>query len=627
MLLCSKSYVTRAHLVKLIRISLQFSSRHAGSSGVNMSRQSATHFPGQTSVRGRPLSNHFLRFVQRKPPFALVFPLGNARLPCSSLIGNRFTWFPLIVLTMALLVVLAGQGCNSNTSQSPPTVHDSNGQILRRGIGGEPASLDPAEAADTFSFEVIRDLYEGLATESADGTVLPGVASSWTVDPTGTQYTFQLRPDAKWSNGIRVRAKDFVEAWRRVVDPKHASPVADTLRPVAGAAAVIAGRLPPSSLGVTAVGDDLLVVNLEQPAPFFPQLLTHSATFPVYSDEIARSHNPNNWVSNGPYVLSSWTPGLNIRLQRNLHYWDGTNVRISRVEYVPNPDENAEYRQYRAGQLDVTQSVPTSALDSVRAERPNELLIAPFLATAYYALNLHSPYFATNLNLRKSLAFAIDRKSLEATILPFGQRPAYGFVPPGTWNYDPQSWEWRDLPDSERLDEARRLYALAGFSVQKPMHLRVLFNSNNSIKQVAIAIASMWKQTLGIDTELIDEEYRVFLDSRRDTSRWDVARLGWTADYNDAGNFLDTLRSGSPNNDARYARQDFDKLLDRAASTIDSADRRQLLQNAEKMMLSDYPILPIYFFSSKRLIKPYVKGAKANPLNRLYSRHLAIEGN
>jgi len=485
--------------------------------------------------------------------------------------------------------------------------------------------LDPGEATDTFSFEVIRDLYEGLVIETPEGAVVPGVASSWTVNASGTQYTFHLRPDAKWSNGTQVRAKDFVEAWRRVVDPKRASPVADTLRPVAGAAAIILGRLPPSSLGVTAIRDDLLVVDLDRPAPYFPQLLTHSATFPVYSERTAKSHNPHDWISNGPYVLSNWTPGSILGLRQNLSYWDRTNVRIPNVEYIPIPDENAEYRQYRAGQLDITQSVPNSALDSVRAERPNELYVAPFLATAYYALNLRSPYFATNLDLRKSLALAIDRKALESTILPFGQRPAYGFVPPGTWNYDPQYWEWRNLPDTERIEEARRLYALAGFSTDRPLRLRVLFNSNNSIKQVAIAIASMWKQTLGVDTELIDEEYRVFLNSRRDTSRWEVARLGWTADYNDAGNFLDTLRSASPNNDARYARQEFNQLLDRAASTVDQSGRRNLLQDAEKMMLSDYPILPIYFFSSKRLIKPYVTGAKVNPLNRLYSKHLVIE--
>jgi ABC-type oligopeptide transport system substrate-binding subunit len=521
--------------------------------------------------------------------------------------------------------MVAGQGCGSDSSSTAQATRKSNTLVLRRGIGGEPASLDPGKAADMFSFEVIRDLYEGLATESPDGTVVPGVASSWTIDSSGTQYTFSLRPDAKWSNGARVRAEDFVEAWRRVVDPKRASPGADMLRAVEGAAAIIAGRMPPSTLGVRAARDDLLIVKLEQPAPYFPQVLTNSATFPIYSEETAQTHRPDNWISNGPYVLSSWTPGSNLKLRRNSWYWDRDNVHIPNVEYIPIADENAEFRQYRADQLDITQSVPTGALSSIRAERPNELFVAPFLATAYYALNLHSPYFATNSNLRKSLALAVDRRALEQTILPFGQKPAYGFVPPGTWNYASQSWDWSSLPDAERVNESRRLYALAGFSVHKPLRLRVLLNSNNSIRQVAIAIASMWKQTLGVDTELIDEEYRVFLNSRRDTSKWEVARLGWTADYNDAGNFLDTLRSASPNNDARYSRAEYDALLDRAASAIDPLARRNLLQDAEKMMLSDYPILPIYFFCSKRLIKPYLKGVKANPLNRLYSKHLVIQ--
>jgi oligopeptide transport system substrate-binding protein len=536
------------------------------------------------------------------------------------------TCIRLLGIAIGLLMLFAAPGCDSKVGASAQTLNRSEYSTLRRGLGGEPASLDPGEAADTFSFEVIRDLYEGLTTEAADGAVIPGVASSWDVNASGTQYTFHLRPDAKWSNGVRVKATDFVQAWKRVVDPSRASTVADTLRPIAGAAAIILGRLPPSSLGAIAVRDDLLVVNLERPAPFFPQLLTHSATFPIYSDDIGRSHDPNHWVSNGPYVLSGWTPGSALKLQRNKSYWDLANVKIPNVEYVFMSDENAEYRLYRAGQLDITQSVPSNALNSVRAEFPNELFVSPFLATAYYALNLRSSYFATNLDLRKSLAMAIDRKALEATILPFGQRPAYGFVPPGTWNYKPQSWDWQNLPDSERITEARRLYALAGFSGSKPLRVRVLFNSNNSIKQVAIAIASMWKQTLGVESELLDEEYRVFLDSRRDTSRWEVARLGWTADYNDAGNFLDTLRSSSPNNDARYAGREFNELLDRAANSVDPSDRPLLLEAAEKVMLADYPILPIYFFSSKRLIKPYIKGAKANALNRLYSKHLVIEG-
>ncbi len=518
-------------------------------------------------------------------------------------------------------------GCDSKTGRSVQSRIPINVELLRRGIGGEPASLDPGQAGDVFSFEVVRDLYEGLATESAEGVVQPGVAASWNVDPSGTHYTFQLRHDAKWSNGKTIRAQDFVSAWRRVVDPKRGSPVADLLRPIAGASEIIAGRLSPSQLAAYAVRDDLLLVELEQPAPFFPQLLTHSATFPIYSEQASSAHKSDEWVSNGPYTLSRWTPGASLKLTKNPFYWDRQNIRIENVEYFPISDENSELAQYRANQLDITQSVPSSALPFIRKEHPDELLVAPFLGIAYCAINLHSATFVANLKLRQALAMAIDRRTLEGTVLTFGQKPAYGFVPNGTWNYDPQSWEWQSLPDSARIEESRSLYKSAGYSLSNPLHLRLLFNSNPAIKRMIIAIASMWRETLGIETELIDEEYRVFLDSRKDITRWDIARLGWTADYNDAGNFLDIFRSGSPNNDATYVNPQFDSLLDRAAATPNSSVRRGILEQAEKLMLSEYPVIPIYFYSSKRLIKPYIRGAKTNPLNRLYTKHLFIAVN
>lgn len=498
--------------------------------------------------------------------------------------------------------------------------------ILRRGIGGEPSTLDPARAVDTFSFEVIRDLYEGLATESPDGVVEPGIAESWTISPDGTKYTFAIRKNAKWSNGAPIRAQDFVSEWRRVVDPKQASPVADLLRPIANAAAIISGKLPPNELGVHAPSNNLLVVQLSQPAPYFLQLLTHSATFPTYSQNRAPDESKAP-VFDGPYVLSSWTPGAEIKLAKNPDYWDEQHVKIKYVEYIPIADENAELLQYRAGQLDITQSVPPGALPLIQKEFPTELLVAPYLGTVYFALNVRSTSPLSNQKLRQALAMAIDRQELKKTILIFGQRPAYGFVPPGTWNYDQQNWPWTELRSSARIAEAQRLYAEAGYSTSNPLRIRVLLNSNPEVKKLAVAIASMWKEVLGVNSELIDEEYRVFLDSRKDTSRWEVARLSWVADYNDAGNFLDIFRNGSPNNDPGYSNPDFDRLLDAGASTPDSSLRRALLEKAENLMLSQYPIIPIYFYSSKRLIKPYIKGARTNPLNRLYSRHLMFAPN
>lgn len=526
---------------------------------------------------------------------------------------------------IVLCILFAFAGCGSHENDAKRSDRTNASKILRRGLGGEPASLNPSEAVDSFSFELLRDLYEGLTTESPDGRILPGVAASWSVNAIGTRYTFQIRNDARWSNGKKVRAQDFVSAWRNVIDPIRASPVADLLRPIANAAAIIAGRRIPSELGAYAPKDDLLIVDLQEPAPYFPQLLTHSATFPTFSEDAAKTHDPLKWVSNGPYVLSRWTPGSEIVLTKNTSYWDRENVKLSGVSYFPISDEHAELLRYRAGLLDITQSVPSSALASIRRDHESELKVSPFLGTAYYALNLRVAPFRMNLDLRKSLAMAIDRKILGNSILPFGQKPAYGFVPAGTWNYDPQSWPWKDLTAAESVAEARRLYSTSGYSIAKPLRLRLLYNSNPSIKQVAIAIAAMWHQTLGVETELIDEEYQVFLQSRRDKARWEVARLGWTADYNDAGNFLDTFRIGSPNNDAGYANREYDELLDRAADSGDALYRRNLLEAAERLMLSEYPIIPIYFYTSKRLIKPYVKGAMSNPLNRLYSKYLTLE--
>jgi oligopeptide transport system substrate-binding protein len=530
------------------------------------------------------------------------------------------------VLSAAALGVLAFiAGCNSDQGQGAQERPANNSATLRRGLGGEPSTLDPGAAGDNFSLEVLNDLYEGLTSESPTGEVVPGAASSWTVDSSAMRYEFNLRPDAKWSNGARLRAQDFVSAWRRVVDPKTAAPGADNLRLIAGAEEIIAGRAVPDSLSVSAPRDDLLIVALARPAPYFPQMLSHPSTFPVYSEASAKSHGSSSWVSNGPYVLSSWNPGANLQLSKNALYWDHDRVRIAKITYFSLPDENAELLRYRAGELDLTQSVPASALAMVRKDMPGELHVTPLLATAYYAFNLKRAPFKDNLALRKAVTMAIDRKALLATILPFGQRPAYGFVPAGTWNYEPQSWDWAEWADAARTEEAQRLYAQAGFSRQAPLHLTLLFNANPGIKQLAIAIASMWKQTLGIDTEMIEEEYRVFLNSRKDFSRWNVVRLGWSADYNDAGNFLDTFRSDSPNDDAGYESKEFDALLDEAEKTADPTQRRNKLEAAERQMLSEYPVIPIFFFSSKRLIKPYVRGAAASPLNRLYSKHLSID--
>lgn len=522
------------------------------------------------------------------------------------------------------ILVLWVAGTTAGCSQhSDVAISGSRTEQLRRGIGGEPSSLDPAAAADNFSSQVIQDLYEGLTRESTSGDVVPGVASSWDVDATGTKYTFHLRPNANWSNGKPVTASDFVASWQRVLDPKQGSPISSELRLLKGATAIISGKLPPDTLGVIAQGSDVLIVNLEQPTPYFPQVLAHSVAFPIYSDLSARSHVAISWVSNGPFVLSGWLPGTTIELKRNAAYWDRANVHLDSVDYQIAPDQNSQFAAYRAGQLDMTDTVPTNAIESLREEHPQELLIAPLLATAYYGLNLQTPQLRGNLKLRKALSMAIDRRRLVAS-LALGQIPAFGLVPPGTWNYQSQQWNWESMSDADRIAEARRLYAEAGFSTSTPLRLRLLFNSSQSIKQTAVQVAAMWREALGVDTTLTDEEFRVFLESRHDKHKWDVVRLAWTADYDDASSFLDILRASSSNNDSGYSNPLFDKFLDEAANTADSNIRSGLLARAERAMLDDYPVIPLYYFVSKRLVKPYVSGVKPNLLDRVSSKDISL---
>jgi oligopeptide transport system substrate-binding protein len=271
----------------------------------------------------------------------------------------------------------------------------------------------------------------------------------------------------------------------------------------------------------------------------------------------------------------------------------------------------------------MTDNVPANALAMLRKEHPDEIVISPYLATAYYAFNLKGKPFAGNPKLRRALAMAIDRKRIVDS-LALGQVPAYGFVPPNVWNYALQHWDWDSLSDEDRVAEARRLYREAGYSGDTPLNLRLLFNSNPVIKQTAIMIAAMWKEALGVHTDLAEEEFRVYLQSRHETTSWEIVREAWNADYNDATSFLNVLRKSAPNNDSGYVNTSFDELLDQAANTANAEIRRGLLQTAERIMLNDYPIVPLYYYVSKRLVKRYVLGVKPNPLDRVESKDLRL---
>ena len=510
-----------------------------------------------------------------------------------------------------------------------PSQRESNGPpMIRRGLPGEPRTLDPQLTDDEFSFQVVRDLFEGLTAEDARGRIVPGVANSWTINKSGTVYTFKLRPQARWSDGSPVTAPEFVEGLRRAVDPRTASGSAELLQVIKGASSIIAGKHDVTDLGVSAIGENIVRIELARPAPYILQVLSQPIAAPLRytmsNTALGSKHDKDPTVFNGPFILVKRVYGSYIELARNPFYWDASHVSIDRVRYVISESEATELREYLAGQLDMTYSIPMPDLNRLLIQRPTEVQLAPILATFYLAFNLSEPRLRDNLDLRRALSMAIDRNLIAAKVM-LGVSPAYSYVPSGVQNYASREYKWAKWPRDRRLDSARRFYAKAGYSSHHPLRLRLYFNSDETIRRVMIAIAENWKQNLGVDSDLVSDEFQVFLAGRKDHSRWDVARFGWKADYDDPASFLEVFAHDSPQNDANYNSAKFDDLISAARTEPNNATRIHLLENAESVLLDDYPIMPVYFYKARRLVKPYIGGGTITPLDRAYSKYLFLK--
>jgi len=357
-------------------------------------------------------------------------------------------------LAVALGVLI---GC----ARAPDTTHPSGsggsdvGATLLIGNGPGPDSLDPQKARVNEAHQVLRDLYECLTSLDRDAAPAPGVATSWDVSADGRTYTFHLRPEARWSNGDRVVAADFLAALRRLVDPATASQYAQVIDVVANAGAIIAGKEPVDALGVAAPDDATLVIRLSGPAPYLPGLLSHPSTCPVHRATLARYGaafaRPGNMVSNGAFVLKEWVPGSYVLAVRNRHYWNDRATHLEAVKYLQITDENAELTRYRADQLQVTAVVPRGQFDWIKEHLAGELHIAPQLNTYFYGFNLARAPFKDNPGLRRALSLVIDREKLAQRVLRVGELPAYGWVPPGIHNYTSQSFDYRVTPLPQRI--------------------------------------------------------------------------------------------------------------------------------------------------------------------------------
>jgi len=453
---------------------------------------------------------------------------------------------------------------------------------------------------------------------------VPAAATSWTVDDGGKRYVFRLRREARWSNGDPVTAAHFVTAFQRAVDPATSSGSADLLRSIENAPAILQGQLPSNRLGVHATDDHTLEIILSRPVPFLPDILTNTVASPVHPSSISNAggfSKPGATVSNGPYVLAEFSPGSSLTVTRNSKYWDSSSVAYDEIRYYFVPDENSDFMRFRAGETDVTYSVPEQRFQELRALPDSGLQYRPTLATIYLTFNTDRGPLRGKRGLREALSLAVDRQAITESVTRAGQVPAYSLVPDGAWNYQPAYYSWRNSSAADRLTRARNLYRESGYSVGKPLQLRLLYNENELVQRVCLAIAAMWQETLGVETELVQMEFKAYLAARADPGQWDVVRVGWTGDYNDASTFLDTMTRDSPQNFGRWINAEYARLLDAAAAESDTSLRRDTLQQAESLMLNDYPLLPVYFYVTRRLVAPHVVAPSINPMNRTYSRY------
>lgn len=501
------------------------------------------------------------------------------------------------------------------------------GNTLLRGVSSEPDSLDPQRARSVDAQTILRDICEGLTSLDHAADPVPGVADKWEVSPDGRQYTFHLRPDARWSNGDRVVAGDFVAALRRLVDPTTASAYAQIVDVIVNAGDIVTGRQAPDTLGVTSPDDATVVIQLNSPAPYLPSLLAHPSTCPIHRPTLAQHPDqvakPGVMVSDGAFVLKEWVQGSHILAVRNRHYWNDAATRLDAVKYLPISDENAELTRYRAGGLHITSVVPRGQFDWIRANLASEWHVSPQLDTYYYGFNLNRAPFKDQPGVRRALSLVIDRELLAERVLRVGELPAYGWVPPGVHDYTAQSFDYRGKPMADRIAEARRLYAEAGYSKEKPLRFELRYNAAEVHTKLAVAIASMWKDALGAQVSLVAVEFKALLQDI-DQDDVEMFRLSWAGDYNDAYSYAQYLTSSFPINLPHYHSEQYDGLVAAAAAETDTRRRREKLQQAEAMMLHDHPLIPIYFYVNKHLVKPQVQGWYDNLLDVVYSKDLAL---
>ena len=490
----------------------------------------------------------------------------------------------------------------------------------------EHSSIDPQIVEDVSGSDIIRDLFEGLLNQDADGVLVPGVAESFEANENKDVYTFHLRNNAKWSNGDPVTAHDFVYAWQRAVDPATASPYSwfMEIMSIKNGAEAISGEVPPSALGVKALDDLTFQVELTASLPYFAAMTTHATTFPTHKATIEKHGadwtKPGNMVSNGAYVLTEHVINERLVRERNTKYWNNEDTILEKVVALVIPDENQGLTRYLAGELDKG-PVPSGQFKKLKAEYPDQATSFPRLCNYYYTFNLSDSGIAAfkDVRVRHAMSYAIDRNVITEDILQAGQIPAYTFTPGATAGFDVPSVPFSQMTQAERDAKAVELMEAAGYGKDNPLSFTMIYNTSEGHKKIATVMSQMWKQKLGINATMENTEWKTFLDIRGKQD-FEIARGAWCGDYNEASTFLDLLQSDSGYNDGKYSNATVDQLMAEAKTLSDASGNYTQI---EQILAEEMPVIPIYHYAGVFMLNTQLKGWPYHYVEQnWYSRNL-----
>ena len=530
-----------------------------------------------------------------------------------------------------LLVACGGEDKKADTAAAPKadaTALAAKQEIII-GNGAEPESLDPHKVSGVPESNILRQLLVGLTSVDDNGQTVPGMALEWS-SPDNKVWTFKLR-DAKWSNGDPVTAEDFAFSFKRVVDPNTASPYATYLADakVAGAQEIIDGKAAPDTLGVKVIDDKTLEVTLSEPVPYFPDMLIHTAVKPVNARLVKELGDKwiavETFAANGPYKPSEWVVNERIVLERNPNYFDNDKTTVEKITFLSSASGANEVSRYQANELDITSTVPPEQFKKLKAELGDQVQSTPSLCTYYYEFNHTKPPF-NDVRVRKALSLTVDRDVITANILGQGQKPAYQYTPEITAGMKNFSPEWKSWDKAKRIEEAKKLLNEAGYNESNPLKFELLYNTNEVHRQLAVAVGSFWKESLGaVEVTLNNQEWKTYLETRRN-QKFDVARGGWCADYNEPSSFLNTLKTGNSNNNGKYSNPAFDGILAKTlGADVTDEQRAQLYHDAEAILSEDTANIFVFQYVNTRLVNPKVTGlSSSDPLFYYQVKNLKI---